>query len=548
MKKAALVLLAATAIVFAYSNHSFRYLSTGGTLWDNYDWFTTDPARIPTIEGSELYTNLANFVNSAETGLRDTTWMPGSYLIGGKTSGSPLAFAGVADVNMVRTPDPTGIGQDMGYTSTADTSYQVDPSDGSITGRTYSTQTVDAYHTDSDFGGYIGLGYASSETFSLGLAFEHRTDNTFTYAPGDNRTESNYSYDIDNNLTSYDSLYSVGKLGIKQMTNALKFGAWMDRGDLEISAYLGADILTGNSNLDTLYSYDLSDPSGTALTANYNDVVTSWPYFGFSVPLEILGIYEIYEGSELWFSGGAEYSLTSWKDGTGNQSVAVDTSLSDGTVGTISDISIDSAFIDGSGNMSGLSFHAGVKGISEINDKITLGIGAILRGSLDSDSTFREGVNSSFTDYDNGDGIDGVEDYVSTSRYDSSSYVLAKNTMVGLFLPVGVEFRPIEVLGFRLGATFSHQMNTLTSHSQNVGVITEHQHIDFGDGTSTDTTLYRSAYGIGHSEEKQKETVSDVVYDFGIGIKVTENFQLDLMGFTNLLDMSNWRFSAIFKF
>ena len=547
MKKAALLLLLATTLVFAYSSHSFRHLSTSGILWDNYDWFTTDPARIPLIEGSELYTNLANFVNSAETGLSDSSWMPGSYLIGGKMSGNPLAFAGVADVNMVRIADPTGVGQTMGHSATADTSYQVDPTDGSIIGRTYGTQTVDAYHTDSDLGGYFGLGYASSETFSLGFAFEHRTDNTFEYAPLENRTESNRTYDIDNALTSYDSLYSFGKLGSKQMTNALKFGTWMDMDGLEISAYLGADILTGNSDLDTVYSYDLDDPTGTAITSSYDNEVTSWPYFGLTIPLEVLGIYEIYEGSELWFSGGVEYLMMNWKDSSGAKTVATDTSLADGAEGTETTISENTTLTTGSGKSSGISFNLGVKGVFDLSEKVSFGLGARLLGSTGKDSLHNDNVNSSYSYFDDGDGIGKATDVTTTVESANTDYVLNKRFSIGFNLPVGVEFKPWAPVALRLGAIFSYMMDTYTSHTQGVGTQSTVTTVERGDGTSDITTSY-SPYSISNSEGVRAETSNNLVYNYGVGFAVTENFQLDLMGFTNLLDMTNWRFSAIFRF
>ncbi len=92
MKKATLLLLAVVIAALAYTPNSFRYTSTAGILWDDYDWFLADPARIPLIEGYQLYTNLANFVSGEEHPLSDSIGVqgPGFYLSRGKGCSTPV--------------------------------------------------------------------------------------------------------------------------------------------------------------------------------------------------------------------------------------------------------------------------------------------------------------------------------------------------------------------------------------------------------------------------------------------------------------------------
>ncbi|MBN2380166.1 hypothetical protein JXM67_10250 [candidate division WOR-3 bacterium] len=547
MKKITLLLLLTTALIFAYTSNSFRYSSTGGILWDDYDWFLQDPARIPNIEGARLYTNLANFVSGYEQGLADTGWMPGHYLIGGKAFGPPLGVAGVVDLQMVRIPDPTGIGDFMGCGTTTDTNYTVDPSDGSITGAQYITQTADAYHTVNDLGGYLGLGYATSETFSLGFSFAHGTDNIKAYAPAANKTEGTWNYDHDT-LVSYDTTFSFEETGYKGMSNRVRLGIWTEMDYLEISGYLGANLFSGSSGLDTLYSYSLTDQSGPGMTAHYDDKVTNWPYSGLGIPLELLGIYEIDEGQELWFSGGVEYRMWKWKDGAGERTVNNDTTLSPGPEGTITNVSMDTTQTLGTGSYSGLFYNAGVKGVFALNEKVSFGLGLRILGSSGSDSTFNENTSFTYTYVDDGDGVGEVSDVTATTLSSNTDYEINKVSSLAFDFPVGVEFKPVEPVALRLGAIFTHQMNTYTTRIQEVDARYTETYTQYGDGTSDAATSYETSPGIGYTEGKEKETINDLDYEFGIGFAITENFQLDLAGFTNLRDMSNWRFSVIFKF
>ena len=70
--------------------------------------------------------------------------------------------------------------------------------------------------------------------------------------------------------------------------------------------------------------------------------------------------------------------------------------------------------------------------------------------------------------------------------------------------------------------------------------------IEYGDGTTYEDI--DQAYDDDYSKEVEKVTLSSTDYYYGLGWKVTDNLQLDLMGFSDLTDMTNWRLSATFYF
>jgi len=553
MKKAILLLLAVVIAALAYTPNSFRYASTAGILWDDYDWFLNDPARIPLIEGYQLYTNLANFVSGEEHPLSDSIGFqgPGFYLIGGKGWGPPLGAAGVFDTRMLEIADPTGIGDQLGHASEADTNYTVNPDDGSIIGTDISTQIVDAYHTRDDFDGYFGLGYTLGETFSMGLGYYHGSNKTSWFPADNNQIISNYSYTT--GLDSYDTSYSFNETTTKEMSNRIKLGIWTEIDYFQFSGYLGADIFSGNNGLDSLYRYSLAEsyPGLNARTDTMLNNLGTWPYSGMGIPVELLGIYEIDEGQEIWFSGGVEYRTWKWKDGAGIKNVSMDTLLQDYEEApdtfTRTTANIDSTLTVGSGSYSGLAYNLGVKGVFALNEMVTFGLGVHFVGSSGRDSTLNKHTDFNLASLDDGDGMGEVTDVTATTLKTYSDYLINKASSMAFHFPVGVEFAPIKWLALRLGATYVHEMSTYRTWTEAISAIYTETYTQFGDGTSDASTAYLP-YDIGHAEGEQKETLDKVTYDFGIGFKITENLQIDLMGFSDLLDMGNWRFSAVFKF
>ncbi len=552
MKKAILLLLVIVAVGLAYSPYSFRYSSTAGILWDDYDWFLNDPARIPLIEGSQLYTNLANFVSGQENAFLDSTGFqgPGFFLIGGKAFGPPLGIAGVFDTRMMRIADTIDINgtQYLGYGYEVDTSYAVDPGDGSITSSTVSTDIVEAWHSSNLFVGFFGLGYALNEGFNLGFAFDHSSDKIKMLDPASNRITTHYTYD-GSSLTAYDTAYSYAEQVTQEMFNRVRFGAWTEMGYLQLSGYAGAEMFSGDDGRDTVHSYSLEETYGDLglIDVGWAANLTNWRYSGLAFPVELLGIYELDEGADLWFTGGFEYNMWSWKEGAGVNNVGNDTTLASAGGITATTINIDTTLTAGSGKGSGMAYSLGTKGVFDLNEKISFGLGLGFRGSTEKDSTLNEHSTATYALINDGDGIDEFEDFTATTYTSSSDYVINKASMLTVYAPVGVEFKPIDPLALRLGATFTHRMNTYTTHTQGIGTIETESHTVHGDGTTIDTTYY-DPYDITNDEGVQKETLNNVVYDFGIGINITENFQIDLMGFSDLLDMGSWRISAIFKF
>ncbi|MDO9067369.1 MAG: hypothetical protein Q7W05_02800, partial [Deltaproteobacteria bacterium] len=56
---------------------------------------------------------------------------------------------------------------------------------------------------------------------------------------------------------------------------------------------------------------------------------------------------------------------------------------------------------------------------------------------------------------------------------------------------------------------------------------------------------YTNYNGVSYSSNYSEAYVN---YSYGAGWKISDNLQIDLMGFSQLTDMTDWKLSAVFKF
>ncbi|HAV92952.1 TPA: hypothetical protein DCW38_07230, partial [candidate division WOR-3 bacterium] len=149
--------------------------------------------------------------------------------------------------------------------------------------------------------------------------------------------------------------------------------------------------------------------------------------------------------------------------------------------------------------------------------------------------------------YDNGDGIqDGTDfTYVETGTY--SAEFTYNELSTHLYLPVGLEYNFWGPLVGRLGAN--------TTLYWGSGYESE-RYLSYDPGTGTYT------YGDGSVYEYLNETYSSrndyeaqinyfdryTDFSYGIGWQISKNVKIDLMGYSDLTSLTDWRISANVKF
>ena len=195
--KYALTLAIMMSLSFGMVTQSFRLQSTAGLFGDDYD-LLFDPGRIPEIQGSRLWTDLANLVSSYETPFSNGS-VP-YILIGGVTKLGQVYPALVYDRSNRKIAQPTGIDDVYGneiYGDAVVTSIDWNDNDnnGSYDERLVSTRTASAYDNTQENDIYV----AAASKFSslrLGLGFMHNEYKDIYTSPNHNFTFDTTAEDL----------------------------------------------------------------------------------------------------------------------------------------------------------------------------------------------------------------------------------------------------------------------------------------------------------------------------------------------------------------
>lgn len=484
-------LLGMISMVHPYVSSSFRYSSTAGLYLDDYDWIATDPGYIPYIEGNRLYTNLSNFINQKENVFGNLG--VGYYLLGLKYSHLGL----ILDDNFSKISDSTGLDNFLGHGEKSDTTYP----DTNKTSITYESR--DAWHESKVADFMLGWGFLLGENKSLGISYTYDYSLLNSVKPKDNSLTFERE-DSATTITKLDSTIITGSEKTALSHHRALFSFWNRGEEWDMNLKLGLAYTMDNSYKREKHSFR---KKGTE-EVSASDTLETSPYSGFRIPLDILAIHHLGEESELWFNIGVAYTTKTPTTEAGKSEMEEDTVF--GEEGD--SITVDSYKDAITGRFSSFSGHLFTKGTFPLSDRLSLGMGLRFGGLTSTDSSHIRTTASSLSQTPTG-----------STRSDTtySSWTKTKTTQFTLALPVAVEFYLTEPLILRLGATYIH--------------------------TLSDTAVEERSSS-SYSKGERRETKDNTLYSFGLGYKVTDNLQIDLMGFSHLLDLTQWKLSLTLKF
>ncbi len=549
-----LVLISSTGLSFTWN--SFRNQSTAGLLDDDYD-LLLDPARLPLIEGSRLYTSLANLVDKDEEVFDDTG--NGYWLIGGSAKLGEKIYPGlVHDRFSLKTP------QDF-YLRTIDNvsvpfrgegelvdSRLVDvDGDGTYDREEIQQQTAEGLAEDNSSDYYVGVG-SYLGTARVGL-FYHFADQSYTSKDaGNNYTLAYTQTDLIGNALLYDSSASgTGDYVDELSAHTFGLAAWMPAGEqLTVGARFSYSKLSmeetdGWRRIDAA-DRSPGDPQDDIFTGDENSTETV-PRAGSSLWGSLRCIYDWTEDVETWvdlnfgqLSGdieadaGRDYHLTDeWRTTVG----PADSVLSI-TNGTTADIS---------GDFSEKSVGLFTRTIANLAENVIFAFGLGLgTGNYESTTRYDEDRVDRMA-VDDGDGVPERADFTQTVTESQVVDTTVTGSGIVLSFPVGVEFKLKNPLSLRLGARHDIDFTDETINHELVNYSAPHTRIDYGDGTYTES-IPDTTEPINGTSETVKRTESETHYYYGLGYRVSDNLQIDLMGFSDLTDLSDWKLSAVFSF
>jgi hypothetical protein len=528
------------SMCFGLVTESFRYQSTARLWEDDYD-LLFDPARIPQIEGARLWTGLSNFVTGNEE-LFSNGSAPFFYIGGTKMFGS-LYPAGVYDRRSSKIAMETGLDTLMGEGVVEEIDWVYDD-DGNPVASTYEKWTAEAYnaYTNSDF--YVAVGTQMND-LRVGLGYLKRDNKTTLTTPSNNNTYEYIDEDIDDDEIQYEEMASSEGDDIYTMNEGtIIFSGWMDKENYSVG--LQAEYAMLDSSREAIiFGYDNAYDYFPETTdeSNFEDSL-NLPMTGSRISGELKCFYDWNEYAQGRFYVSYFTQSMDYGDDAMNMEYADSYSINaPGEQWWNSDWTY--TYYNGGESRSG--FRVGTKQLFEINDRFRFGLGLFFASTSHSvDSMTMQDTMYSVETYDDNDTL--VDNGYTEERWWSQTWQMdVDGSVTTWMIPVGVEFNISDPIVFRMGAEHTLSYRDFTTTRNLVDYQLPMVHIENDAGLDT-TYIEDNTYTQEDVTVMDKSTSSMTNYYYGIGWHVNDNLQIDLMGFSDLTDLANWRLSATFLF
>lgn len=538
---AAAVLQAAEGLPW-WSNpwaESFRSASTASLLEDDLD-LMLDPGMMPLIEGYRLYTNLANFVDKNEEFFNPAA--NNYYLIGGKTPFLGDGHLGLLyDRNFYRESDTTQVTASQFIDTDANGTYDIRVSGES---KSYTASQ------DKDTHWWLGYGRAMG-TGRIGVLFYHNDG----YEKGQSGTETKQTL---TDLVTGATTQNVEEKGDvnDQTTYSVNGGAlsyWRPLTDkLDLGVAAGLNIYLAEETDSTIYSYTANDPSapganGTTIDSTTVRNLVPWDHVGMELNLRLAGIYkwndQVRTRTDLYFStlsGSTEDgSITSQYNSLAAFQLPAPLGVNSTSITRNSmaeTVAQENSYLG-----VGLFSKTTVKFNERVEMSIGLGLGST-KGDNSTEFTsnytetivYNDGDPTQFTDY--------TQVTVGSVDYKEMHTWSALNVLA----PVAVEFHITDPVVFRLGANHAFRY---TEYAETYHIETVPNTVTYTDAWGVTTITHPTTFtGVNAVGNTSKYSNNATQFTYGAGWKITDNLQLDFMGFAKLDDLTNWKLSAVFKF
>ncbi|MEO0136695.1 MAG: hypothetical protein ABIL86_04095 [candidate division WOR-3 bacterium] len=538
----ALILSLSSGLVY----QSFRYQSTAGLFEDDYD-LLFDPARICEIQGSRLWTSLSNFVNGYEN-----LFSNGSapyILIGGSTNLGRFSPGMVYDHSVNKEALATGLNDPNGNPIYGDGKVQIidwndTDNNGSYDQKIVQTETRSAYQQLKDNNMFIGLGY-KLDNLRVGLGYLRICYKNIFTNPLSNFT---YEYTIEDfdTLTLINRAKFAGDDKYAYGENDLLFSLWRDMDKLKLGLLAGFGLLGYGDNAEiTGDSVIYTRPGDTTTFYTHAGILdsTNQKQSGNIITVNLRAFYNYNENAQgRFYLGFFTQSLNFGDDARDHYYKTRENIMATFTWDTINTFT----YYDGSSKIKGLQL--GTKQLFKVSERLKLGLGVMFTTTSTFDSTIAKDTTVTRRVFDDNDGISfDPDDYVQTVWSSATWMTKITGRTHTIALPVGIEFNLFPNLAFRLGAQHAYTMDDYTTVTELIQYEPQRTRTVDGTGTVVEDLIDPNPIPVG-SDETHKVNTPQTDYFYGIGWHVTDNLQIDLMGFSELTKLDNWRLSATLKF
>jgi len=564
MKKV-IIITALTFLLFsmAYAQvASFRNIALGKIIDDDLD-LVNDPIELKFVEGSRLYTNLSNLVNSGEEILANNS--SNTFLIGYSTKNPFIEnFWNSVFIEFQKTKIPHTVWIDSDLDGNNDISGFGSLSD-EFTGY-YDITGDDIYdiirqisQERSDYDEVNQVEFALNNTYDIGSFIIGAKFHYISYTSDEDITyDMNYIYhDIEENFDDYtenqldDSNDHYLNSFFDFQTSILlpDFRGYEIRGDLIfMHQNNSSDVQINDYYREDYFDLNIPDIEDFNITEDVSKNITERPGNAFTLGTSIRktlvkaaqrkndGYWKIGGGITLGsydYSDIDEVTLTyieKYFDGLGTG--GMDYLQTD----------TENALINDIGTQNTTQFSLMGKLNYPLNEKVYFGLGLDYNYQIIKRETdFEESIEDTY-EYEVLDEESTVADYIATETYSITADRTFELYTSSFSVPVGIEYKFTNNNNWdlRFGSVFRSSCTTENDAKEIKDASPITTETIYGDG-SVDIVIEDNTYD--SSSEQTNSTHSLTNYYYGLGFRPTDNLQIDLLGFLgspgeeeNLLD------------
>jgi hypothetical protein len=545
----------------AATNDSFRAASTGGLLEDDID-LLQDPARITEIDGKRIWTNLSNFVNKQEEVFGGSS--NNILLVGGARSWGTLHGALVYDRSTSRTALGTGLStrpqggmasEMLGIGELDDAQFADLNGDNAFDMLTLTHERRERFD-DSTYGTILAVVAKELGDARIGV----RASRYHSKREDQRDQYGNSGYNFERVKTATDLItglpvYSDDERGTQKRTrestiDGILVSYWRPiRAGLEGGARFGIDRITADNNHSRqethITNLTPAIPNANTHNSTLNEEVVR-PSEGLNLHGGVTGFYEW--SPEIQYRVFVDLSRETSELDSEARNLEIHTGTDRVTVGSDvqQDSYRDSTSAPRTGDDSRLTGSFFGYGVRKLSDDATFAMGLRLTTSSYEATGETKSQTRDVYRVDDGDGVQTDGDYIETTTGSQTLVNKTTSSLREISIPVGLEFRLRKPVMLRLGAVHyeSFMEATVTDHQK--AFSAEVTRTEYGDG-SVEEDLSSGGSQIPGTTETRKTRTSDTWYSYGLGIQATENLQIDVMGFSDVTDLSQWKLSAVVK-
>jgi len=543
-----MALMVVVGISFAFTPNSFRLQSTAYLFEDDYD-LIFDPARLPLIEGSRLYTNLSNLVSSDEDVFGTAT--ANYYLFAGSTKLGKLYPGFIYDNYTMKDPVSTGLVGRLGDTlygegQTEFIDWRDLDNNGAFDFKSVDSRKAHAWSEQYDTDFLFAIGTKMGENKRVGFSYTHLNSGfKYTYPVW------NHLYDRkDSNLISglYTSTYYDSAEGLTKTTytsHDFHLSGWLDSDQWSAGIslkFIPASYTIDVGNYDSIY--DNRSPANPAIVDYMMRTVSDtsmMPYSGFTIPTTLKLFYNWNDKTQSRVYLTYSMGRSGLSDNAGGLTITkVDSTCRPGKM-LVNDTVTHTYFGDrNDDDISLMTQH-----FFKVSDRFDLAFGLGFSNESFTDELNDSLISYQYRSFNDGDTLADRDDttFVTTR----TEWWLTKTTGVyrTVYLPVGLEFKIFNPLKLRLGAQHTVSFRDETKVDDLKEFLPAKTKVTLGDGTSYETMAPQTRKP---STSTDKPTIHETEYYYGLGWNATDNLQFDLMHFAELTDLTEWKLSVTFKF